>query len=171
VVCAWRFKDTLPLPQGWADLEKWWFPLSALNLVFHEAGHAIFGLLGIPFLTTAGGTIMQLALPAACLVHFLKQKSKAGVGFSLFWVGINLINVAYYAADAQQQVIILITGMSGSEGGGHDWGYMLDVFGLKRWSVGVGRLIHFAGAAFMAVGPAWGLQEAVNRSRRKGTGP
>ena len=106
-----------------------------------------------------------MALPAACLVHFLRQKSGPGVGFCLFWVGINLINVAYYAADAQQQVIILITGMSGSEGGAHDWGYMLDVFGLKAWSVGVGRLIHLAGVACMAVGPVWGALEAVRRLR------
>lgn len=158
--CAWRFRDWLPLPQGWADLERWWFPLAALNLVFHEAGHAIFGVLGWPFLTTAGGTLMQLAMPGAVLAHFLRRNERAGVGFALFWLGINLINVSFYAADAQQQVIILITGMSGSEGGGHDWGYILDCFGLKSWSVGIGRLIHAAGAALMTVAPAWAAVHA-----------
>lgn len=173
--CSWRFRDWLPLPQGWADLERWWFPLAALNLVFHEAGHAIVGMLGIPFLTTAGGTLLQLALPAAVLAHFLKRSERAGVGFSLFWLGINFVNISFYAADAQQQVIILISGMSGSEGGGHDWGYMLDCFGLKGWSVGIGRLLHAAGACLMAVAPAWAAAHAW-RSRaatesRTGTEP
>lgn len=169
-VCAWRFKDSLPIPQGWADLERWWFPLSALNLAFHEAGHVIFGLLGLRFLTVAGGTVMQLAMPAACVARFLRQGvgGRSGTAFCLAWLGINLVNVSYYAADAQQQAIILITGLSGREGGGHDWGYMLGALGLSAWCVEAGRLIHFAGVALMSVAPAWGALEGVRLLRERG---
>ncbi len=102
------------------------------DLALHEGGHVVFGLFGWRFLGVAGGTIMQLLLPAACGSQLLMQGSWAGVGFCAFWVGESLAGASWYAADAQQQVLILISGMSGREGGFHDWSYMLDVLRVPR---------------------------------------
>src|SRR5271169_4905346 len=112
---TWHFRQYLPITDDWVGIETILLPLSALNLVFHEAGHWILGIFGWEFLMVAGGTIMQLTMPAACLIHFLGQESYAGIGFTLFWIGQNLIEISLYAADAKIQALILITGMSGSE--------------------------------------------------------
>ena len=168
-----HFRSYLPIPQGWASLETLWLPLSAINVVFHEAGHWIFGILGLEFLMVAGGTLMQLMLPAACLFEFWRQKSGAGIGAVLFWLGENLVAISYYAADAKMQVIILITGMSGSEGGYHDWGYMLGQLGLKNYCVGLAQIIFFAGCWLMAFAPTWGARSlfkklALHSSKARG---
>lgn len=152
---ALRFRAWLPIPEAWITLENMWFPISALNVVFHEAGHAIFGILGMDFLTVAGGTLVQLAMPSACLVHFLKRESRAGVMFTLFWIGINLIEVSWYAADAKMQVVILISGLSGSEGGGHDWGHMLGSLGLTDYCVGIGQSVFLLGCWLVLLPPLW----------------
>jgi hypothetical protein len=123
----------------------------------------IFGLLGMQFLMVAGGTIMQLAMPGACLVHFWKRGNWAGVGAMISWLGMNLVNISYYVADAKLQAIILITGVSGSEGGGHDWGYMLETLGLKNYCVGIGQLIFFFGCGLMVFPLFWGASWAWNR--------
>jgi hypothetical protein len=142
-----RFSDQMPMAEWFYNLEgTWLMPLSALNLVFHEAGHWIFGILGIRFITVAGGTIMQLVFPTACLLNFLyKQKSPAGVLFSLFWLGENFMEISWYMADAKAQALILITGMNGHEGGGHDWGNMLGWLGLTNHCVGMAQAVHWAG--------------------------
>jgi len=161
-----KFRWYMPLPEGYERLSGWLFPLSAADLAFHEGGHPVFGMLsgGNEFITAAGGTLMQLAIPAVCLYTFWKQGSRAGVVFSLFWIGFNLLNVAYYLADAQQQVIILITGMSGGEGGMHDWGTMLETLHLKKYCVGLGQLTFLAGTFLFCFGLAypiaWALRQA-----------
>ncbi len=141
------FRDQIPVAEWFYNLEgSLLMPLSALKLVFHEAGHWIFGILGIRFITVAGGTLMQLVFPIACLVNFLYlQKSPAGVLFSLFWLGENLMEISWYMVDAKVQALILTTGMSGREGGGHDWGNMLGCLGLADYCVGMAQVVHWAG--------------------------
>lgn len=146
-----HFASYLPITKGWVRLETLWFPLAALNLVFHEAGHLILGLSGIEFLRVIGGTLMQLLLPIACIAHFRKQESPAGVAFAIWWLGVNLAEISWYAADAKLQALILITGMSGREGGGHDWGYILDHLGLLNHAVGIGQLFFFLGLSLMVL--------------------
>jgi hypothetical protein len=122
------FQNQMPMAEWFYNFDGLWLmPLSSLNLVFHEAGHWIFGILGIRFITVAGVTLMQLLLPSICLGNFVFiQKSPVGSAFCLFWVGENLMEVSWYMADAKVQALILITGMSGREGGdmigGPCWG-------------------------------------------------
>jgi hypothetical protein len=163
---ASRFASYLPLTEGWGKVETWLLPLSALTVVFHEGGHVIFGLLGWRFLTVAGGTIMQLALPLAIIAHFARRRETAGTLFGAFWLGESLIGAAYYAADAKMQVLILIGGMSGSEGGGHDWAYMLGRWGLTNSCVGVGRFVFFWGCLAMALPLCWTARAAWRRAWR-----
>ncbi|MFA6584079.1 MAG: zinc ribbon domain-containing protein [Elusimicrobiaceae bacterium] len=147
---AFRFKDYLPVPEGWYSFERWLFPLAYCDLAIHEAGHVILGILGVEFLTVAGGTIFQLVFPLAFFVTFFKQESRAGMFFSLFWLGFALCDISYYCADAKLQCLILISGMSGQEGGGHDWNYLLGRIGLLDYCVGFGRLFMFSGCYTIA---------------------
>ncbi|MFH2204141.1 MAG: hypothetical protein ABIJ96_13560 [Elusimicrobiota bacterium] len=164
---TWNFRDYLPMPQGWASLQKLWFPLSFLNLALHEGGHIIFGLPGNQFLTIAGGTLMELLMPAACLFHFMRQKSMAGVGFAVFWLGTAFVDVAFYAADAKLQALILITGKSGQEGSAHDWVFMLRELGLKDSCVGIGQIFFFLGCLAMAFPFLWAAAAAWEHRRKR----
>ena len=141
------FSDQMPMAEWFYNLENSILvPLSSLNLVFHEAGHWIFGILGIRFITVAGGTLMQLVFPTACWMNFLFiQKSLGGVLFSIFWLGENFMEISWYMADAKVQALILISGMSGREGGGHDWGNMLGWLGLTDHCVGMAQVVQWCG--------------------------
>ena len=157
---AAQFQRYLPITDGWTRIETVLFPLSSLDVAFHEAGHLILGFFGSEFLMVAGGTLMQLAMPSACLAHFIVHESPAGMGFCLFWIGLNLAEISLYAADAQAQALILITGMSGREGGGHDWAFMLGRLGLTKHCVGAGEIFFFAGVWLMVFAAGWLLLQA-----------
>jgi len=92
-----------------------WFPvLDDANLMFHEAGHPIFGLFG-QTLGLYGGTLGQLVFPVVCLVAFLRKREPAGVSMSAIWFFENLFNIVRYMADARSQQLPLLGG------GEHDW--------------------------------------------------
>ena len=143
---AWNFADYLPITDVWMRVARM-YPFGLANFLFHEGGHWIFYAVffGNQFMNVLGGSAMQLLIPLACLVNFYVQESVAGMLLCVAWVGQNLIDVAFYVADAKQQVLILITGTSGSEGSFHDWRFLLDVFGLTRHAVGLGQCVFFVG--------------------------
>lgn len=100
-----------------------WIPLlDGANLLFHEAGHPLFGMFGEgPGLY--GGTLMQLLVPLVVAVHFAWRREPAPFALSLAWVCQNLVNIARYAADARAQLLPLVGG------GEHDWEGI-----LLRWN-------------------------------------
>jgi hypothetical protein len=158
------FQNNMPMAEWFYNLENSvLIILSSLDLVFHEAGHWIYGILGVRFITIAGGTLMQLTFPVICLLNFYHQKNKAGILFSIFWLGENLDEVSWYMADAKVQALILITGMSGRESGGHDWGNMLGMMGLTDHCVGMAECVHWAGTSLMLFPAGWFLVYLWNR--------
>lgn len=113
-VCVWfHFVD----PSQWVPL------LDGANLLIHEAGHPLMGLL-VPSWTVYGGTIFQLAFPLLFAWHFYQKGQMAGQAFGLIWLAENFLNIARYMADARQQQLPLVGG------GMHDW---FDI--LSRWSL------------------------------------
>ena len=148
------------------------YPFGLANFLFHEGGHLIFGVLcfGNQFMTVLGGSLMQLLIPMACLAHFYIRKSTAGALFCVAWVGQNLIDIAFYMADAKQQVLILITGTSGTEGSFHDWRFLLDVFGLTKHAVGLGCVVFFFGCVLglwpFFVAGALGVRRALEKGSK-----
>lgn len=116
--------------------------LDFINLAFHEAGHVFLGFFG-QFIMTLGGTLFQLLIPAACLVHFLRQGANLGWQLCLFWIGQSLLNISIYAADAIKQELPLVGG------GTHDWTYLLTEVGLIAHPEGVGRAIFLLGSAII----------------------
>lgn len=118
-----------------------WHFIDGVNLIFHEAGHTIFGILGSEFLAVAGGTLMQLLIPFGIAGYFWKSRQYLSAMVTLMWAGESLLNVYIYAADAQRMALDLL-------GGGdsiHDWNYMLSGSGLLEHTQQVATLIHMIG--------------------------
>jgi len=85
-----------------------------VNLVFHEAGHHIYGILG-DTMELYGGTMGQLTFPTVTAVVFLRQGSLISFAVSMLWFFENFFGIATYMADARAQVLPLIGGIK------HDW--------------------------------------------------
>ena len=78
----------------------------------------------------AGGSIFQIVFPVVFVGYFWWHEKYYSAAIVLFWVGQSIINVYIYAADAVVGQVMLTSGMTGSEGGFHDWNYMLTHLGL-----------------------------------------
>ena len=119
--------------------------LDPLNMLIHEAGHLCFFFLG-DSLHAAGGTLMQILLPATLALHFWQYHSRLGMQVALLWLGQNFLNISVYAADARVQVLDLLAGRT------HDWSYLLDRLGLLEYDLVVAYLsCFFALMTFMAL--------------------
>ncbi len=131
-----------------------WVPiLDAANLAFHEAGHPVFGLVSAR-LAVYGGTLMQLAIPAACALQMQRQRMRVGAAACLIWFGESLLNVARYMADARAQALPLVGG--GDADDAHDWAQILGRWGLLSWDAALAAGVRIAALAVMA----WALWRA-----------
>lgn len=117
--------------------------LDMVDLPIHETGHLLFGPFG-EFMMIAGGTIFQIFFPAVFVGYFVWNGKPFSASIVLFWVGQSFINVWIYASDAVVMQLMLTSGMTGSEGGFHDWNYMLtrlDLLGSVKIVSGIIRSI------------------------------
>ena len=122
--------------------------LHNINLVFHEAGHWIFGFFG-KFIRVFGGTLMQCLIPLIVMIQFLRQKDNFSASVGFWWFGQNFLDVSPYIYDAWDRKLVLLGGWTGQEHpGGHDWYYLLgatnslDNYAGVAWFVGnLGKLI------------------------------
>jgi hypothetical protein len=124
--------------------------VAGADLVFHEAGHPIFGLLGSRFLVFLGGTIAQLAIPAAAAAAFALRRRTAAFGVALVWLAFNLVDVGAYAADALDRALPLLA----PDEDAHDWWNLLGMMGVREHARGIGGTIAAAGWALWAAAPA-----------------
>ena len=118
--------------------------LDLVDLPIHEAGHLIFRLFG-EFMMIAGGSLFQLIVPAVFVGYFVWHFKYYSAAITLFWLGQSLINVYIYAADARVMQLVLLGGLTGSEGAFHDWNYMLTRLGLLGSTDLIAGLIRAAG--------------------------
>lgn len=125
--------------------------LENADLVFHEAGHWIFGFLGIDLLTVAGGSLMQLLVPAVCAWAFLtRHPDPFAATFATWWTGQSLTSLAPYVADARAQRLVLLGGVTGADRPGyHDWNNLLGRLGLLPLDTALGWLAHLCGLLLM----------------------
>lgn len=120
--------------------------LDRVDLVFHEAGHVIFGFFG-EFNGILGGILMQVLIPAGIVVYFVVHQQKYSAAVTLFWVAQSLFNVSVYAKDARARRLPLL----GGEDTLHDWNYLLGRLHLLTWDQGVGNLIYGVGLVALGV--------------------
>ena len=110
-----------------------------IDLVFHEAGHFIWGIFG-RFLGMLGGSLNQVLIPAVCTAVFWRQGQRAAAAVTLFWTGENIVDVAIYAADGRDMRLPLL-----AEGLTHDWNWILSELSLRNQAEPIGRAIFMLG--------------------------
>ena len=137
------------------------------NLVFHEAGHVLFGFFG-QFLAVLGGSLMQFVLPLVLAGAFVRQRDPFGAAVCTWWAGENLLDLAPYIADARALQLVLLGGKTGAEVEGHDWEYLLAQLGWLRFDRTLGLWAHRCGLLMMAGALIWGaIHLARNRKSHR----
>ena len=128
-----------------------------VNLVFHEAGHIIFLPLG-EFMTTLGGSLGQLLMPAIVLGVFLfQERNTFGASVGLWWLGQSMIDLAPYINDARGGQLVLLGGVTGQDAPGyHDWTSLLSQLGWMQHDHAIAGSVDFLGETFMWLAFAWG---------------
>jgi hypothetical protein len=106
-----------------------------IDLVFHEAGHVIFGFFG-RFIGILGGSLNQVLIPAVCTGYFLWHGRTAAAAVTLFWTGESLADVAIYVADGRDMALPLL-----AEGLVHDWNWILSELSLRNQAAPLGRAV------------------------------
>lgn len=125
----------------------------AFDLIVHEAGHVVFRWFGTT-MAAAGGSILQLALPALFVFQGVYWDHRAGTQLSLLLLGQNFVDVSIYAADAQARALPLL----GGDRVFHDWHLILGNLGLLEATPLIAGVLY--GLAFVAWGamliaPRW----------------
>lgn len=118
--------------------------LDIVDLPIHETGHLLFRPFG-EFMMIAGGSLFQLIMPVIFVGYFVWNEKYYSAAIVLLWVGQSILNVFVYANDAVVMQLVLIGGLTGSEGSFHDWNYLLTETGLINSTKKVAGLIRFLG--------------------------
>jgi hypothetical protein len=125
-----------------------------VNLVFHEAGHILFMPFG-QFMTTLGGSLLQVLVPAVCAGAFFYQQDDAfAASVCLWWTGESLIDLWPYIDDARSLQLMLLGGPA-AEVEGHDWEAILTTLGWLHLDHSLARLAYGIGATLMIAALAW----------------
>ena len=139
--------------------------LHAPLVVFHEAGHVIFGLFG-EWIGVLGGTLGQLLMPALLGVALLvRNRDPFGAAIGLWFVGVSLLDVAPYMYDARDPQLMLLTGTTG-ENGPHDWIYLFSSLGWLAKAQTIGTATHRLGAFVVLLAIVWGASVLWLAKRR-----
>jgi hypothetical protein len=168
---------------GFLAVYGWWFHFATMaelgetpkfihgiNLLFHEAGHVIFGLGGSDFLHVLGGTLGQLLMPLVLGVAFRwKYSDSFAAALALWWFGQNLVDCAPYINDARSLQLTLIGGGTGREVEGHDWEYLLTATGWLHKDVYLSRWVLRGGRWLMVGGLSWAALVLITQIRSRWT--
>ncbi|WP_309400759.1 hypothetical protein [Cerasicoccus maritimus] len=169
---AWVSIPFFRLPLRLLDDYHFW--INRVNLIFHEAGHMIFGVFGNELLMFLGGGLGQLLMPLMIgAAFFFKNRDCYAAGLGLWWAGQSLVDTSIYINDARALDLTLIGGHSGREVDGHDWNNILTILDcldqdiyIARTVLLTGRIIMFGGLLWMLVVIARGVTLSV--TARKG---
>ncbi len=139
--------------------------LHAPLVVFHEAGHVIFGLFG-EWIGVLGGTLGQLLIPALLgLALLVRNHDPFGAAIGLWFVGVSLLDVAPYMYDARDPQLMLLTGTTG-ENGPHDWIYLFSSLDWLAKAQTTGTATHRLGAFIVLLAIVWGISVLWLAKRR-----
>ncbi len=125
----------------WLILAYRYHFIDGVNLLFHEAGHLFFGLLG-SWPHFLGGSLGQLVFPLACMIQFQRQGQPFERWVCTLWLAESLMYLAEYLGDAKVQRLPLVGGHI------HDWNWMLSRLGLLDSAPVLAFLVH-AGASLL----------------------
>lgn len=122
--------------------------LDHVNLALHELGHLLFCLFG-GFICLIGGTVVQIAVPAALCLHFAVRGDIGGTVFCGLWSGESLVNVSVYMADARAMDLPLVVG------GEHDWNAVFGALHLLSYDTTIALLAKVLGWMIMIAAVLW----------------
>lgn len=137
--------------------------MDMVDLPIHETGHLLFRILG-EFTGIAGGSLFQVIFPAVFVGYFIWHYKYYSASIVLFWVGQSIINVYIYAQDAVVMQLLLTSGMTGSEGGFHDWNYMLTGTGLIGYTKSIAGMIRLVGTFTIIIAAAMSIYHSFQPS-------
>jgi hypothetical protein len=137
-------------------------------LVFHEAGHVIFGIFG-EWVRVLGGTLGQLLMPAILAGALLwKNRDPFGAAIGLWLLGVSVMDVAPYMYDAWEPQMTLLGGGTGNDSF-HDWIYLFDSVNELHHAQRIGGVTHAVGVGIVVLAIAWGARLLwLQRSRLAG---
>ncbi len=126
---------------GWfaSHASGWVHILDSANLMFHEAGHPIYGALFGKRFTVYGGTLGQLSFPIIGAVSFWMKRELTSFAVMLLWFCENLWNIARYLGDARAQELPLVGN------GDHDWTEILSRWGVLARDTQIAHTIRLLG--------------------------
>lgn len=118
-------------------------------------------------LTLLGGTLLQVAAPAAFVVALWRRGDRHGATVPLWWLGQNCWNVSVYVRDARAEELPLVGG------GEHDWAILLGQAGWLRHDQAIGRAFWLLGVVLYASSLVlgWRFLSAARRSHEAGPSP
>ena len=119
-----------------------------INTPIHEAGHILFRVFG-EFMGIAGGSLFQIIVPCVFFGYFIYHRQPFSASIVLFWVGENFLDVYVYANDAVVMQLPLLSGLTGSEGGFHDWNYLLTETNLLSSTQLIAKMLRFSGTVLI----------------------
>jgi hypothetical protein len=139
----------LLVPYGlWLVLAYDYHFLDGVNLLFHEAGHVYFGLLG-ETIGILGGTLGQFVFPTAACVHFLLRGRRFDAAICALWFGENLMYTARYMGDARAMALPTVGGEI------HDWNWLLSRWALLDQCETLARGTHLVGSLVVIGAMGW----------------
>ena len=112
--------------------------LDHANLIFHEAGHILFGFSG-ELMMYLGGSLTQVLVPLLCSGHFAHKKDLYSSGITLLWAVQNMIHVSVYIRDARERTLPLIT----DDPDTHDWWNILLMLNRLQQDDAIARVVVF----------------------------
>lgn len=133
-------------------------PLLMIDVVLvpiHEGGHLLFRFFG-EFLSVAGGTFLQLAVPLMLAAFFVFQRQIPGTAFCTFFFFEQLLPISKYMADARAQELPLLT-VGDSDDVIHDWNYLFGKLGVLDRDTQIAHAVQILGWIGMLATLAWFL--------------
>lgn len=127
-----------------------------INLVFHEAGHVLFRLLG-NFMAILGGSLLQIIVPMVVMFSFLiKNRDCFGAAIGLWWTGQSMIDIAPYIDDARSLEMPLLGGGTGMERPEtHDWHNILLQLNMLRMDHALANTVMLIGKLLVVLALVW----------------
>jgi hypothetical protein len=127
--------------------------LDLVLIPIHEGGHLLFRFFG-EFISVAGGTFLQLFVPAALAAYFALRRQPQGTAFCGFIFFEQFLPISVYMADARAQELPLL-----SVGGGddviHDWNYLFGHLGVLDHDTQIAATVRAIGWIGMLAIVAW----------------
>jgi hypothetical protein len=130
--------------------------LDLANLMIHEAGHPLFGIIGggaeTGFgytLMVLGGTLFELIVPLVCAAYFFLRRESTGAAFCTFWFFENFLYIGSYMADARASALLLV----GS--GDSDWEVLFTQWNLMLHDTQIAHVTRTLGWLGMLASVAW----------------